>query len=233
MNPSEIKAKRIDTDANSVRIVVAGRASYCYVLEPTPDDKDKPDGTKSYKTAVLIPKNAPTEVTMVLTQGIKDAIEIGIRKKWGGKRPAELDLPIKDGDKKAREDAEKYGAYAGNRHFTSKRAERQGRPRLKAHGKDVDVAGVIESGDWCVFDINFYPFNNKNKGVACALNGVTLIKEGERFGGGPSKDAIDAAANDLYGSMLSEGVSSSDADDLFNSLSGGAKGNDDLMSLLG
>jgi len=233
MNSLEIKAKRLDTDANQVRIVVAGRASYCYVLEPTPDDKDKPEGNKSYKTAVLIPKDAPKAVMAVLVQGIKDAIEIGIKKKWGGKRPSELDLPIKDGDKKAHDDPDKYAAYAGNHHFTAKRMEAHKRPRLKAHGKEVTESGIIESGDWCVFDINFYPFSNKNKGIACALNGITLIKEGERFGGGPSNDSIDSAANDLYGSMLSEGLSDNAADDLLSVFGGGDKSNDDLMSLLG
>lgn len=235
MNPSEIKAQRIDTDNNSVRIVVAGRASYFFAREATLDDKDKPDGNKSYKTAILVPKAAPKPALAILIQGVKDAIEIGLRKKWGGKRPAELDLPIKDGDKKANEDEEKYGAYAGNFHFTAKRQLKDGPPRMKAHGKPVEGPGVIESGDWCVFDINFYPFSNKNKGVAVALNGVTLIKEGERFGGGPSDDAIDNAANGLYGDMLSAGMTNDAADDLLGALAGGgqASANDDLMSLLG
>lgn len=234
MEPHEIKAKRIDADGNNVRIVVAGRASYCYVFEPVLNDREKPDGPKSYMTTVLIPKDAPKEVWAILVQGLKDAIDIGIRKKWGGKKPPKLDLPINDGDIKAQADSEKYGAYAGCKHFTAKRVSEKGRPRLVAHGREVTAPGVIESGDWCVFDFNFYPFDKPmNKGVAVGLNGVTLIHEGERFGGGPSQDAIDAAALDLYGEVLTKGVGSADADDLLNSLSGGGKStSDDLMDLL-
>ena len=232
MNPKDIKAKRIDGN-NNIRVIIAGRSSYCFVFSPTPDDNEKPDGSKSYKTAILIPKDCPTEVKAILTQAVKDAIDLGIKTKWGGSRPAELDLPVKDGDKKAAENEEKYGAYKGNFHFTAKRQEDKGRPRLKAYGAPVDKAGVIESGDWCVFDIAFYPFNKKNKGIAASLNGVTLIKEGERFAGGPSADSIDNEANDLYGDLLAKPMANDDADDLLTGMTGGKKETeDDLMDLL-
>lgn len=231
MNPNEIKAKRIEGN-NNIRIIVAGRSSYCYVFNPVADDNEKPEGTKSYKTAILVPKDCPTEVKAILNQAVKDAIALGIKTKWGGTRPAELDLPIKDGDKKAAENEEKYGAYRGNFHFTAKRQEDKGRPRLKAYGAPVDKTGIIESGDWCVFDVAFYPFNKKNKGVAVALNGVTLIKEGERFAGGPSADSIDNEANDLYGELLAKPMSNDDADDLMSTLGGSSNSADDLMDLL-
>jgi len=236
MKPQDIKAKRIDTPADQVRLVIAGRSSYFNCLEATLDDDDKQDGPKSYKSAVLVPKNAPVEAISVLIQGVKDAIEIGIRKKWNGSKPAKLQLPINNGDEKAKESAEKYDAYAGCWNFTAKRREKDGRPRLKAHGKEVTESGIIESGDWCVWDITLYPFANKKNGVAVALNGVTLIMEGERFSGGPSKDSIDDAANGLYGEMLGSGLPEDAADDLLSSLMNGQKqaaDKDELMSLLG
>jgi hypothetical protein len=53
-----------------------------------------------------------------------------------------------------------------------------------------------------VFDVNFYPYANRAKGVAVALNAITLIKQGERFGGGPSESSIDDEATGLYGESL-------------------------------
>jgi len=237
MNPQDIKAKRIDTDPNTVRVLIAGRASYFCGLEATLDDSDNPQSKKSFKSAVLIPKDAPKAALGILSLAVKDAIEIGIKKKWKGSKPPKLDLPIRDGNIKAQENADKYAAYENNFHFTAKRQEEKGRPVLKAYGKIVEAQGVIESGDWCVWDVNFYPYSNKKNGVAVALNGVTLIMEGERFAGGPSEDSITNEANDLYGEMLSKGLSDSVADDLLGDLMGGSgagKADEDpLMAMLG
>lgn len=201
MKPSDIKAMRVNTDPNQVRVVVGGRASYAYLMEAQQDDSDDPESTSSYKSGILIPKAAPKEVFAILNQAVKDAVAIGVKKKWNGKRPAELKLPLKNGDLKYQEDEEKYEAYKGMFTMTSKKMEKLGRPILMAGGLPVTEAGVIESGDWCAFDINFYPFSNKSKGVAVALNGVTLIKVGERFGGGPSEQSIADEAAALYGGM--------------------------------
>ena len=210
MNTANLKAKRIETPATQVRIAIAGRASYFNGLKPVSDDQDKPDDLR-YKTSILIPKDAPRELLVVLTQAVKDAVALGIKKKWNGTKPANLQLPINNGDEKAQEDAEKYGAYAGCHYFTAKRLPDYGPPRMRAHRKDVTEPGIIESGDWCLFDITLYPFANKKKGVAVALNAVTLIQEGERFGGGPSSQSIDSEAESLYADVM--GVST-EADDL-------------------
>lgn len=230
MNPAKIKAKRLDTPKDQVRIAIAGRSSYFHGLAAQLDDQDKPEGSKSYKSAVLIPKSVPKSVIAIWLQGIKDAIEIGITKKWKGHKPADLNLPWRDGNEKALDDPEKYAAYENSFYFTAKKLERLGRPMLKANGEKVTEPGIIESGDWCIFDVNLYPYANKSKGIAVALNGVTLLQEGERFSGGPSEDSIDSVASDLYGEELSTG----DADDVLSSLMGGdAEENDPLMDLLG
>lgn len=202
MKSSRIKAQRISENKKGIRIAVAGRASYFNGLEAALDDKDEPDGPKSYKSAILIPKDSPKKAITVVLQAIKDCVALGIETKWKGKKPANLQLPLNNGDEKAEEDEEKYGAYAGMHHMSAKKQERQGRPKLKANRKIVEEAGIIESGDWCLFDITFYPFANKKKGVAVALNAVTLIEEGERFAGGPSEDSIDEAADDMYGDVI-------------------------------
>lgn len=228
MKPEEIKAKRIATDSGQVRIILGGRATYAFLIESQQDDPDNPDSNRSFKSGILFHKNSPPEVLAIIRGAITDAVKLGIEKKWGGRKPVNLQLPLNDGDEKFADDAEKYGAYEGMYYVTAKKMERLGRPILKAHGQAVIEAGKIESGDWCAFDINFYPYANRAKGVAVALNAVTLIKEGERFGGGPSSSSIDQEAEDLYGSAISNDNSafndvlgaseSSDADDLLAGL---------------
>jgi hypothetical protein len=229
MNHADLKALRVDTEKNQVRVLVAGRASYFNGLVAVEDDPNKPGENMLYKTAILIPKDAPKALHAVLIQAVRDAVDIGIAKKWGGKRPQILQLPINDGDIKAQDDPDKYAEYAGNFHITAKK--RGSAPIIKAYGKRVETAGVVESGDWLVFDINLYPFKNRKVGVAIGFNGATLIKEGERFGGGPSEDSIDNAAKELYGNVLSSKKGEDSLDDILGGMSGNSD-NDDLMSLL-
>lgn len=203
MKPEEIKAKRVSSDSKGVRILIGGRASYAYLLNSVSDDVDDPNGAKrSYRTAILFPTNAPAQTLTIVREAITDCVKLGVNSKWGGKRPVQLQLPLNKGNDKFNDDPEKYAPYENMFYLSAKKAESMGRPILKAYGKAVTEPGVIESGDWCVFDITFYPFNNRAKGVAVGLNGVTLIREGERFGGGPSETSIDEQANDLYGDVL-------------------------------
>ena len=201
MEPNQIRAKRI-ADGTEIRVIFGGRASYSYLMEAVLDDEDKPEGRKTYRTGALIPVKAPAEVFGILRQAVADAVAVGVKKKWNGRKPTNLQLPLQQGNEKFDSDPEKYAAYKDMIYLTAKRVEKRGRPTLKAKGQPVTTSGVIESGDWCVFDVSFYPFDNKSKGVAVALNGVTLIEEGERFGQGPSESSIYSAADELYGDLL-------------------------------
>ena len=203
MEASKIRAKRVASDkANSIRILIGCRLTYAYLLAPVLNDSDDASKGSSFRTGVLISKKAPAEALSVLRQAVTDAVNVGVKTKWGGRKPADLQLPLNDGDKKYQEDPEKYAEFKGMINFTAKRREEDGRPVLKKNGQIVDSAGQIESGDWCVVDVSFYPFSNKKKGVAVGLNAVTLIEEGERFSGGPSQTSIDEEANSLYGDLL-------------------------------
>jgi hypothetical protein len=229
MKPSDIKAMRVSTDPNQVRVIVGGRASYAHFLEAVANDEDNPDAGRSFQTGILIPKDAPKEVHTILQQAVKDAVELGKKKKWGGSQPAELKLPLRNGDLKFQEDKEKYAAYERMINFTAKKVESHGAPIVRANGNVVTEPGVVESGDWCAFDINFYAFKGKSKGIAVALNAVTLLEVGERFGGGPSLDSIASEVEALYGDLT---TSSNPSDDLFGSddVFGGLSSDEDLFS---
>jgi len=227
MNPSQLRAKRIPGD-KSVNIVLAGRAFFFNGLEAILNDEDKPDDGKSYKSGIYLPKNAPKEVLTIVNQAVRDARTMGIKSRWNGTLPPQLKLPVRDGDQKYLMDKEKYAHYKGMFFMNSKRSEDKGRPILMAYGKPVETPGIIESGDWCLFDINFYPYNHKKggQGIGVGLNGVTLIVQGERFGGGPSATEIINRANDLYGDLIG-GMGTGPNDDL---LSGIGTEADDLLA---
>jgi hypothetical protein len=230
MKASEIKAKRVETQENVVRILIAGRASYANLLEPVfdSDEKTAEGDPKSYKSAVLFHKNVSADVLAIVNRAVVDAVKIGMTKFWGGKKPPVLQLPLNNGDIKFQEDESKYAAYKGMSHLSAKRKEKFGRPIIKAYGKTVTSGGIIESGDWCVWDISFYPFNNKKKGVAVGLNGVTLLKEGERFGGGPSESSVADEASSLYGDIT--GAAGDAFDDILGMGSGKTDDVDDLLA---
>lgn len=231
MKPQEFKAKRVKTDPSVVRILLGGRATYAFLMEAQEDDPDNPDSKKSYKSGILLPKKAPAEVLSIVKTAIMDSVKVGIKKKWGGKKPMSLQLPLSDGDEKYAEDKDKYDAYKGMFYMNAKKRENLGKPILRAYGKTVTEAGIIESGDYCVFDINFYPYANRAKGVAVALNAVTLIKQGERFGGGPTEDSIEEEASSLYGDSLgSQDLFDGDDDDMLADFMGGSNDDDDLLA---
>lgn len=230
MEPSKIRAKRV-ADGNEIRVIFGGRASYAYLLEAQPDDEAKPDGRKTFRSGALIPISAPAEVFAILRQAVTDAVAVGVKKKWGGRKPANLQLPLQKGNEKYDSDNEKYAAYKDMIYLTAKREEKRGRPILKAKGAIVSTPGIIESGDWCIFDVSFYPFDNKSKGIAVSLNGVTLIEEGERFGQGPSASSIDNEAAALYGDMLGALDDDPFGNDDNDPLAGlGGSSNDDLFA---
>lgn len=229
-NPNEGK--------NQVNLIIAGQAFFFDAFEPVANDSDKPEAGKSYKSGIYVPKDAPQTSIATLLQAYRDACEIGKETKWKGVIPPDLNQPVHNGDKKFAKDPEKYKHYKGMLYLNAKRGEDRGRPVLLCGSGPVTTPGVIQSGDWCLFDINFYPYRNKSDGVGVYLNGVTLLMEGERFGGGPSAQEIEARSNKVYEQLMgvaigSQGVGLGSMSDLMGGsedLLSGFGSDDDLLS---
>ena len=136
-------------------------------------------GTEKYSVCVLVDKNDKTTLKKI-NAAIEDAIQQGISEKWGGKRPANLKLPLRDGAE--RDNPEYEGAMFFN-------ASSNNKPGVV----DKDLNEIIDpeevySGCYGRVSVNFYPFNtNGNKGVACGLNNVQKLADGERLGGSRAK----------------------------------------------
>lgn len=191
----KLKAKRLDAGDKVVRLVVMGRGSFVNLIEAT-----EFGGKWTYNSNILLPRDQYAKgAKAVIDQAIEDAKELG-KAKWGGRIPKSLDLPLRDGDDKYDDNPDIYDAYQGCDYLVAKKVKSQGRPNLMdKYGEPVTEEGILESGYWFAFDINFYAYKNESKGIAVGLNAVRLLKEDESFGGGPSRDSSNDAFNDAFG----------------------------------
>jgi hypothetical protein len=173
-------AKKIQAVLKNDTKVVTGvvRLSYAHLFEPKSINGSDP----KYSVSLIIPKD-DKHMIKVIQQAIDNAKEMG-KSKWGGKIPANLKLPLRDGDEDRPEDE----AYE-NSYFINANSERA--PQVVGTGKDRATGKAIPlgpdevySGCYARASINFYPFNvNGNKGVACSLISIQKIDDGEPLAG--------------------------------------------------
>lgn len=148
------------------------RASFVHIFAPTSINGSDP----KYSCAFIIPKT-DVETLNKIRAAIDQAKEDG-RSKWGGKIPANLKLPLRDGDVDRPDDE----AYANSFFVNASNKEAPAvvdRDRVK-----ITDPQRIYSGCYVRACLNFYPFSvNVNKGVACSLSGVQFWSDGEPLNG--------------------------------------------------
>ena len=157
----------------ATKVIIPCRISFANIWEP----KSINGSEEKYSVSCIIPKS-DKKTLMRIHKAIEAAKEIGISKKWGGKLPPNLKLPLRDGDID-RPDDEAY-ADAMFVNVNSKDA-----PQIV----DRKVQPIIDpmecgSGDYCNVSVNFYAYNaNGNRGIAGGLGNLQKIKDGERLAG--------------------------------------------------
>jgi len=165
--------KMANKTTSPTKVVVPCRISFANIWEP----KSINGSEEKYSVSCLIPKSDKATLAKI-QKAIEVAKEDAKSKKWGGKIPPNLKLPLRDGDIERPDDEN----YAGHMYFnaTSKEA-----PQIV----DRKVQPILDpmecgSGDYCNVSVNFYGFNaNGNRGVAAGLGNIQLIKHGERLAG--------------------------------------------------
>mgnify|MGYP005946186057 FL=1 len=162
------------------------RLSYFHGWEPTSIN----GGPERYSVSVLIPKD-DKETVKAINDAVDVAIEEGIAK-FGGKKPnkAAIKLPLRDGDTE-REDE----AYAGHWFIN---ANSKTAPQIVDKAiKPILDRDEVYSGCYARVSLNFYAFNsNGNKGIACGLNNLQKIRDGEPLGGKASAESDFATDDD-------------------------------------
>ena len=153
------------------------RWSYANVWEPKAID----GGTPKYSVSLIIPKTDTATIEKIQA-AIKAAYEEGAsRLKGNGKTVPQLSVlktPLHDGDAERPDDE----AYANSYFINANSASAPG--IVDADRQPIIDHNEVYSGVYGRASINFYVFNsNGNKGIACGLNNLQKIRDGEPLGG--------------------------------------------------
>ena len=172
---------------SATKVVIPCRISFANIWEP----KAINGGDEKYSVSCLIPKSDKKTLARI-QKAVEAAKEDGKARKWSGKIPPNLKLPLRDGDID-RPDVENYEAC----YFLN--ASSKDAPQVV----DRKVNPVLDpmmvySGCYCNVSVNFYAFNaNGNRGVAAGLGNIQFVRDGERLSGKASADAdFDALEDD-------------------------------------
>ena len=172
---------------SATKVVIPCRISFANIWEP----KAINGGDEKYSVSCLIPKSDKKTLARI-QKAVEAAKEDGKTRKWSGKIPPNLKLPLRDGDIDRPDDENYEDCYFLN--ASSKDApqvvDRKVNPVLDPM--------MVYSGCYCNVSVNFYAFNaNGNRGVAAGLGNIQFVKDGERLSGKASADAdFDALEED-------------------------------------
>lgn len=165
------------------------RWSYANVWDP----KSINGGAPKYSVSLIIPKSDTATIEKI-NAAIQAAYEEGESKlKGNGKTVpplAAIKTPLRDGDVERPDDA----AYANSYFINANSASAPG--IVDANRQPIIDRSEVYSGVYGRASINLYAFNsNGNKGIACGLNNLQKIKDGEPLGGKASAES-DFATDD-------------------------------------
>ena len=176
--------------ATKVITGVNTRWSYANVWEPKAMEGGKP----KFSVSLIIPKSDTVTVGKIKA-AIEEAYRDGQSKLKGNAKsvPAlsTLRTPLRDGDLERPDDPAYANAYFVNANSTSALGI------VDAAKNQIIEKSEVYSGCYGRASISFYAFNaNGNKGIACGLNNLQKIRDGEPLGGKASAESDFATEDD-------------------------------------
>lgn len=183
------------TKFNNPTKVITGvntRWSYANVWQP----KSINGGTPKYSVSLIIPKT-DTDTVNKVKSAIQAAYDEGESKlKGNGKSVPSLSViktPLRDGDLERLDDEAYKNSYFINANSSTAPGV------VDADRQPIIDTSEVYSGVYGRASINFYAFNsNGNKGIACGLNNLQKIKDGEPLGGKSRAEDDFADADDDF-----------------------------------
>ena len=177
---------------NPMKVITGPETRWSYVNAWEP--KSINGGTPKYSVSLIIPKS-DTKTVEKINAAIKAAYEEGAGKlKGNGKSVppmAAIKLPLRDGDIERPDDE----AYAGCWFVNANNTAAPG--IVDAERQPILDRSEVYSGVYGRASISFYAFNSSgNKGIACSLNNLQKIADGEPLGGHASAEADFATDDD-------------------------------------
>ena len=177
---------------NPMKVITGPETRWSYVNAWEP--KSINGGTPKYSVSLIIPKS-DTRTVEKINAAIKAAYEEGAGKlKGNGKSVppmAAIKLPLRDGDIERPDDEAYAGCWFVNANNTSAPGI------VDADRQPILDRSEVYSGVYGRASISFYAFNSSgNKGIACSLNNLQKIADGESLGGHASAEADFATDED-------------------------------------
>ena len=138
-------------------------------------------GAPKFSVSLIIPKSDTATVNKIKA-AIQAAYEEGQSKLKGSSKAVPvlsiLKTPLRDGDLERPDDEAYVNAYFVNANSSTAPGI------VDANRQPIIDTSEVYSGVYGRASINFYAFNsNGNKGIACGLNNLQKIRDGEPLGG--------------------------------------------------
>lgn len=171
----------MSNQVNSTK-VVTGKVRFCYVSVFEPTAMNEGD-TPKYNICILIPKSDTATIDKI-KKAIEAAKEAGKAKlaDKNGRIPANLKLPLRDGDEERPDDPAFEDHY-----FINANSMRQ--PSIVDRSLNPIMSrDEFYSGCYGRASINFYAFNVSSKGIAAGLNNLQKLEDGEMLAGGSTAE---------------------------------------------
>ena len=169
---------------NPTKVITGPRTrwSYANVWDP----KSINGGDPKYSVSLIIPKS-DTKTIAKIEAAIQAAYEEGESKLKGSSKTVPalsvLKTPLRDGDRERPDDEAYKNSYFINANSASKPGI------VDADRNPILDRSEVYSGVYGRAYVNFYAFNsNGNKGIACGLNNLQKISDGEPLGGKSSAE---------------------------------------------
>lgn len=180
---------------NPTKVITGVNTRWSYVNAWEP--KSINGGAPKYSVSLIIPKS-DTKTIEKIQAAIQAAYDEGQGKlKGNGKSVPALSVlktPLRDGDAERPDDE----AYADSYFINANSGTAPG--IVDADRQPILERSEVYSGVYGRASINFYAFNsNGNKGIACGLNNLQKIKDGEPLGGkSRAEDDFDTEGDDDF-----------------------------------
>ena len=164
---------------NPTKVITGVNTRWSYVNAWEP--KSINGGAPKYSVSLIIPKS-DTKTIEKIQAAIQAAYEEGQGKLKGNSKSVPalsvLKTPLRDGDAERPDDE----AYADSYFVNANSGTAPG--IVDADRNPIIDRSEVYSGVYGRASINFYAFNsNGNKGIACGLNNLQKIRDGEPLGG--------------------------------------------------
>lgn len=156
------------------------RLSYVHLMKPYSND---PQQSAKYSCTILLPKSDVQGKARV-DAAIEAAKQAGLAKKFGGKMPPQLPIPVYDGDGYSAT-GNKFGPEcAGCWVFTASSAADRPVEIVDRNMNRILDATQVYSGMYANINVNFFAYAAPGrKGIGCGLGPVQKVADGEPLGG--------------------------------------------------